>query len=51
MFNRLSSMLSTWRASSQTVTELSRLSDEQLRDIGISRDEIPQVVRRLQGAN
>ncbi len=51
MFTRISEMLHTWRASSQTVTELSRLTDEQLRDIGISRDEIPQVVRRLQSAN
>jgi uncharacterized protein YjiS (DUF1127 family) len=51
MFTRLSSMLNTWRATSQTVTELSRLSDEQLRDIGLSRDEIPQVVRRLQAAS
>jgi uncharacterized protein YjiS (DUF1127 family) len=51
MFTRLSQMLTTWRATSQTVTELSRLSDEQLRDIGISRDEIPHVVRRLQATN
>ncbi len=51
MFNRLSQMITTWRASAQTATELSRLTDEQLRDIGISRHEIPQVSRRAQIAD
>ncbi|PJN94935.1 hypothetical protein CNY89_11475 [Amaricoccus sp. HAR-UPW-R2A-40] len=32
-----------WRRSRETARQLSRLSDEQLSDIGIARDEIPGV--------
>ncbi|MET3792588.1 DUF1127 domain-containing protein [Aquamicrobium terrae] len=36
-----------WRAYRNTVHELDRLSNRQLDDLGISRHEIEQVVRRV----
>jgi uncharacterized protein YjiS (DUF1127 family) len=33
----------TWRRSRETARQLSRLSDEQLADIGLARGEIPDV--------
>jgi len=36
-----------WRAYRNTVNELDRLSNRQLDDLGISRHEIEQVVRRV----
>lgn len=35
-----------WRLYRQTVTELSRMSDRELSDLGISRGDIPFVARR-----
>jgi uncharacterized protein YjiS (DUF1127 family) len=35
-----------WRRYRQTVNELSRLSNRELNDLGISRSEIPNVARR-----
>jgi uncharacterized protein YjiS (DUF1127 family) len=34
-----------WRAYRDTVTELGRLSNRQLQDVGISRDEIRRIAR------
>ena len=46
MFDRISRSLANWRATQETNGELSRLSDAQLADIGLTRDEIPQIARR-----
>ncbi len=46
MTKRIIRALHNWRASARTVEQLSRLSDEQLRDIGLSRAEIHTVGRR-----
>lgn len=35
-----------WRLYRQTVNELSRMSDRELSDLGISRGDIPFVARR-----
>jgi Uncharacterized conserved small protein len=35
-----------WRLYRQTVSELSRMSDRELSDLGISRGDIPFVARR-----
>ncbi|MBA68888.1 MAG: DUF1127 domain-containing protein [Rhizobiales bacterium] len=35
-----------WRMYRETVTELSRMSDRELSDLGISRSDIPFVSRR-----
>lgn len=45
MFDRIHRALHDWRVRMETTEELSRLSDDQLRDIGLSRAEIPDVVR------
>ena len=39
--------LRDWRRYRQTVRELSRLSTRELRDIGVTRSEIPNVAARL----
>ena len=36
--------LSTWRQHRITIKQLNRLSDKHLRDIGISRDDIDQLI-------
>ena len=35
-----------WRRYRETVSELSRLSNRELQDLGISRSDIPHVARR-----
>lgn len=45
MFDRIARALHTWRINMETTEELSRLSDEQLADIGMTREQIPDVVR------
>jgi len=45
MFDRLARAFAEWRVSVETEEELSRLSDEQLKDIGLTREQIPNVVR------
>jgi len=42
----LLTQLNTWRARRAAETELSGLSDRELADIGLTRQEIPVVVRR-----
>lgn len=42
MTQRIIRALHTWRANAKTIAQLSRLSDDQLRDIGISRADIAQ---------
>lgn len=37
--------LSNWRKYRQTVTELGRMSDRELRDLGIGREDIRRVAR------
>lgn len=37
--------LNNWRKYRQTVTELGRMSDRELRDLGIGREEIRRVAR------
>jgi|TARA_R110000796_G_scaffold43000_1_gene105851 uncharacterized protein YjiS (DUF1127 family) len=34
----------TWRAHRDTIKQLNRLSDDQLKDVGLSRDDIDQLV-------
>lgn len=36
----------TWRRYRETVNELSRLSNRELNDLGISRSDIPYVARK-----
>lgn len=38
--------LRTWRQYRSTMTELNRLSQRELSDLGISRSEIPALARR-----
>ncbi|WMS40992.1 DUF1127 domain-containing protein [Acuticoccus sp. MNP-M23] len=45
MFDRISRAFHNWRVTVETTEELSRLSDGQLRDIGLTREQIPEVVR------
>ncbi|MEM0905896.1 MAG: DUF1127 domain-containing protein [Pseudomonadota bacterium] len=45
MFDRIVRAFHDWRVNLETTEELSRMSDDQLRDIGIDREEIPDVVR------
>ncbi|GAB5374724.1 MAG: hypothetical protein AcusKO_11860 [Acuticoccus sp.] len=45
MFDRLARAFQTWRINMETTEELSRLSDDQLADIGMTREQIPDVVR------
>ena len=40
MTQRIIRALHNWRATAKTIEQLSRLSDDQLRDIGITRAEI-----------
>ena len=40
--------LNNWRKYRQTVTELGRMSDRELSDLGLSRAEIPFAVREAQ---
>lgn len=37
--------LTTWRKYRQTVSELGRMSDRELRDLGIGREDIRRVAR------
>jgi len=45
MIDRIARAFNQWRLNMETTEELSRLSDDQLRDIGLSRQDIPEVVR------
>ena len=45
MFDRLVRTYQDWRAARETVDKLSRLSDRQLKDIGLSRADIKSVAR------
>ncbi|XWN33016.1 MAG: DUF1127 domain-containing protein [Devosia sp.] len=47
MLHRVIKAVHTWRAQHETAEELYRLSDHALRDIGLERNEIPEVVRRI----
>ena len=46
MFDKLRQAVHNWRAEHQTFDELSRLTDAQLADIGLSRGEIHSVSRQ-----
>lgn len=53
MMRILTLKFQTWRRFRESVRELSRLSDRELNDLGIGRDDIVDVVRqgaRLQDA-
>ena len=43
MFANLVRMIREWKRYNQSLTELSRLGDRELADIGISRSDIPRV--------
>lgn len=45
MFEHIARRFHNWRTQMETTEELSRLSDDQLRDIGLTREQIPDVVR------
>ncbi len=49
MANRLVENYRTWRQYRQTVNELSRLSNRELDDLGISRYDIDNIARRSAG--
>ena len=46
MFRTLTLKFQTWRRFRESVRELSRLSDRELNDLGIGRDDIVDVVRQ-----
>ena len=43
MFMAIVRFLHSWKRYNQSLNELSRLDDRELRDIGISRSDIPSV--------
>jgi uncharacterized protein YjiS (DUF1127 family) len=43
MFANIVRMIRQWKRYNQSLTELSRLGDRELADIGISRSDIPRV--------
>jgi len=45
MLQRIVNAFHNWRAASRTRQQLSDLSDEQLRDIGIMRGDITEIAR------
>ncbi|MEM7693812.1 MAG: DUF1127 domain-containing protein [Pseudomonadota bacterium] len=45
MFDRLTRAYQDWRVTVETTEQLNRLTDSQLQDIGLTREEIPTVVR------
>lgn len=49
MFDRIARKIHAWRVEQATNEELSRLSDAQLDDIGLRRDDIASVARRSTG--
>ncbi|MBJ3775231.1 DUF1127 domain-containing protein [Acuticoccus mangrovi] len=51
MINRILRSLYHWREMADTADQLSRLSDDQLRDIGLSRGDIPAVLRQMNEAH
>lgn len=44
MMTRVTRALRAWRHKSQTAAQLYSLSDAQLRDIGLTRSDIPRVI-------
>lgn len=46
----ISQKLGAWRRNREAVRELSRLTDRELTDIGISRDDIVAIVRQNSAA-
>lgn len=46
MFTGLIRFLQSWRRYNQSLSELSRLGDRELQDIGISRSDIPSIAWR-----
>ena len=46
MFKSLALRIAAWRRYREAVRELSHYSDRELRDLGISRTDIPDVVRQ-----
>lgn len=46
MMRTLTMKFQTWRRFRESVRELSRLSDRELNDLGIGRDDIVDVVRQ-----
>lgn len=46
MFGNLRNAIKTYNKRRQTITELSRMSDRDLNDIGISRCDIYEVAKR-----
>lgn len=45
MIDRIARAFNNWRINMETTEELSRLTDDQLADIGMTREQIPDVVR------
>ena len=45
MFATLVHLIREWKRNNRSLNELSRLSDRELADIGISRCDIPRVAR------
>ncbi|MBA5776745.1 DUF1127 domain-containing protein [Stappia sp. F7233] len=46
MFDAIRSKYRSWKTYQETVSELSRLSNRELSDIGIGRGDIPFVARK-----
>ena len=46
MIRMLTERFNTWRRSRESIRELARLSDRELSDLGIGRDDIVAVVRQ-----
>lgn len=47
MFESIKRAMHNWRAYARTRKELSDLSDDRLRDIGVIRGEIPRLAREI----
>lgn len=47
MFNLLVRTYQDWRAPRETAEKLSRLSDEQLRDVGLARRDVSDIARSV----
>jgi uncharacterized protein YjiS (DUF1127 family) len=45
VFSKINDLFQAWRAQREAAEELSRLSDRELADIGVSRQNIPTLVR------
>jgi uncharacterized protein YjiS (DUF1127 family) len=51
MFAALVRFIQSWKSYNRSLSELSRLGDRELADIGISRSDIPRLARKAAHQN